>query len=390
VAEVDRILIVGGGIAGLSLATALTRRGLTPELVERSPAWPTVGAGIALHANAGRMLRTLGLGQAVARAAATLPGWSFLDQRGGLLCETDLADLWGEAGPCMGITRIRLQQILAGAAGSAKHRLGVAVTALAREAGRVSVGFSDGSSGGYDLVVGADGIYSTVRGLTVSPVPPEYAGLMSWRSVIPARPPGVINLMLLMGEGCFFGLVPVGDSGTYGFAGGERFDDPPPGRLERFRERFAGFGGPVPAYLAALEDDEQLHFGPIESLELDNWRDGRVVLIGDAAHATPPSMGEGGAMAWRTRWCWPSCSPPPARWRKRSRRTRPGAGRAPTGSSSRAGSPRRPGSCRPPSATPPCASGGTRCSATVTGRSSRPPDHRTRSNRAGRAGLREA
>jgi FAD-dependent urate hydroxylase len=299
VAEVDRILIVGGGIAGLSLATALTRRGLTPELAERSPAWPAVGAGIALHANAGRMLRTLGLGEAVARAAATLPGWSFLDQRGGLLCETDLADLWGEAGPCLGITRIRLQEILAGAAGSAKHRLGVAVTALAREAGRVSVGFSDGSSGGYDLVVGADGIYSTVRGLTVSPVPPEYAGLMSWRSVIPARPPGVTHLMLLMGEGCFFGLVPVGDGGTYGFAGagGERFDDPPPGRLERFRERFAGFGGPVPAYLAALEHDEQLHFGPIESLELDNWRDGRVILIGDAAHATPPSMGEGGAMA---------------------------------------------------------------------------------------------
>jgi salicylate hydroxylase len=72
-ADVDKILIVGGGIAGLSLATALGRHGFAPELVERSPAWPAIGAGIALHANAGRMLRALGLGDAVARSAATLP-----------------------------------------------------------------------------------------------------------------------------------------------------------------------------------------------------------------------------------------------------------------------------------------------------------------------------
>src|SRR5262249_40715765 len=159
-----------------------------------------------------------------------LPCFSFHDQQGGLLCQTDLADLWGEAGPCMGITRIRLQQILAAAAGNAQHRLGVAVTALARAAGRGWVGSGAGPSGGYDLVVGADGISRTVRGLTVSPVPPAYAGLMSWRSMIPARPPGLTHLMVLMGEGCFFGLVPVGGGGTYGFAGigGETVDHPPP------------------------------------------------------------------------------------------------------------------------------------------------------------------
>jgi 2-polyprenyl-6-methoxyphenol hydroxylase-like FAD-dependent oxidoreductase len=106
-------------------------------------------------------------------------------------------------------------------------------------------------------------------------------------------------MMVLMGEGCFFGLAPMGEGYTYGFGavGGTRFDDPLVGRLERFRRRFAGFGAPVPAYLAALQSDEQLHFGPIEWVEVDEWYRGRVVLIGDAAHAGPPHMGEGGCMA---------------------------------------------------------------------------------------------
>ena len=68
-------------------------------------------------------------------------------------------------------------------------------------------------------------------------------------------------------------------------------------RLDRLRRRFAAFGGPVPAYLAALQDDQQLHFGPIEWVKLDEWYRGRVILIGDAAHAGPPHMGEGGCMA---------------------------------------------------------------------------------------------
>lgn len=121
---------MGGGIGGLSLATALHRRGFEAELVERSAAWPAVGAGIALHANGVRVLRGLGLGEAIDQASAVLPRWSFHDQQGALLCETDLEGLWGEVGPCLGIARIRLQEILLGGAAAVPHRLGVAVTAL--------------------------------------------------------------------------------------------------------------------------------------------------------------------------------------------------------------------------------------------------------------------
>ena len=78
--------------------------------------------------------------------------------------------------------------------------------------------------------------------------------------------------MVLLGDGCFVGVVPVGGGHTYSFAAidSEQIDDPLPGRLSRFRRRFAAFGGPVPEYLAALESDEQLHFGPIEWVDLDS------------------------------------------------------------------------------------------------------------------------
>jgi FAD-dependent urate hydroxylase len=107
------------------------------------------------------------------------------------------------------------------------------------------------------------------------------------------------EMMVLMGEKSFFGVVPMGEGHTYGFGvvDGEPFEDPLAGRLDRFRRRFAEFDGPVPGYLAALQSDQNVHFGHIEWVELDEWHRGRVVLIGDAAHAGPPNMGEGGCMA---------------------------------------------------------------------------------------------
>jgi 2-polyprenyl-6-methoxyphenol hydroxylase-like FAD-dependent oxidoreductase len=185
-------------------------------------------------------------------------------------------------------------------AGSARHRLGVSLTTLTQDDDLVRVGLSDGASEDYDVVVGADGIHSTVRALAIGSSPPSYAGQMVWRSVITSRPHGIVdNIMVLMGDGCFFGLVPMGEGYTYGFGAvdAERFEDPLVGRLDRFRRRFAEFEGPVPEYLAALQSDQQLHVGPIEWVDVEPWYRGRVVLIGDAAHAGPPHMGEGGCMA---------------------------------------------------------------------------------------------
>ena len=123
-AGAERILIVGGGIGGLTLATALRRHGFTPELIELSPVWRTVGAGMAIHPNGLRVLRALGLGAAIERAGTVIGHWDYCDQRGAVLAETDLEALWGDVGPSIGITREELQRVLVAANADVPIRLG--------------------------------------------------------------------------------------------------------------------------------------------------------------------------------------------------------------------------------------------------------------------------
>src|SRR5262249_46615587 len=114
----------------------------------------------------------------------------------------------------VGFERRRVEQILVAGVEGASRRLRISIQSLAQDGDRVAVIFSDGSSGSYDLVVGADGISSTVRSLALGTRLPAYTGAMAWRSLAPI---GLTTLQFHLGEGCFFGLCPVGDGRTYGF-----------------------------------------------------------------------------------------------------------------------------------------------------------------------------
>ena len=289
-AKIGTILVVGGGVAGLTAAAALYQHGFTTELVERQQTWHALGAGFLVHPNGMRMLLSLGLAAGVMDAGAVVRRWQFCDEKGGVLSETDLEALWGDAGPCVGIERTKLQRALLPGVANVRCRLGTAVTSLSQDDRRVSVAFSDGSTGDYDLVVGADGIKSTVRALTLTTTAPSDLGAMNWRSIAPIRPAGLTALQLHLGDGCIFGLVPMGAGRTYGFAYvlEPRFHDPLEGRLERLRNRFATFSGRVREYLDLLERDDQVICSAMEWMESDKWHSGRVILIGDAAHASSP------------------------------------------------------------------------------------------------------
>ena len=143
-ATIETILVVGGGVAGLTAAVALHRQGFRTELVERQQTWQALGAGFLVHANGMRMLRSLGLAAGVENAGAVVGRWGFCDQQGEMLSETDLAALWGDAGPCIGIERPKLQRALLPGTADVHCRLGTSVTSLAQDGLRVSVGFSDG------------------------------------------------------------------------------------------------------------------------------------------------------------------------------------------------------------------------------------------------------
>jgi hypothetical protein len=218
-------------------------------------------------------------------------------EHGGVV--TDLEALWGDNGPFVGIKRVKLHSVLRSAAAAVPVRLGLTVETLVQQDTHVSVSFNDGSTGTYDLVVGADGVTSRVRALTLSMAPPVDGRQMVWRSIAPTRPHGLATLQFHLGDGCFFGLCPVDGGQTYGFANVTvaPFHEPVQGRLERLRQRFAGFGSVVQEYLAGLDSDEQIHCSSITWLEQAEWYAGRAVLIGDAAHASSPMMGQGGCLA---------------------------------------------------------------------------------------------
>ena len=298
--KIERVLIVGAGMAGLTLAISLRRQGVNPEIVERQPTWPVHGAGIYLVGNAMRALGSLNLADEVLHGGALIRTQTFLNHRGRKLTVIDTESVWVKCGPCVGVRRAHLQSVLVRALGAAEVRFAASVTAIAQHQDAAAVTFSDGTERSYDLVVGADGVRSTTRRLVFGNAQPRYCGQVGWRFLVQC-PASITGWTALMGDRGVFLIIPVGGGQAYCYADAavdKPFDDPLEGRLERLRARFASYASPAPEALAQLQSPEQVHFGAIEDILQEPWGVGSVLLIGDAAHATSPNMASGAAMAF--------------------------------------------------------------------------------------------
>jgi FAD-dependent urate hydroxylase len=296
IVEPQRVLVIGGGIAGLATARAFMRRGLEADVVDRAAAWAHPGAGMYLPANSVRALGFLGLEAALLDRAYEIRRQLFLDQRGRALLDVDLLGVWGATGPCVAISHGALHAVLRE---GVAVRLGATVTALDDDGSAVRASFADGSTGLYDVVVGADGVHSWVRSAVFSGADATFVGQASWRFLVDGLPE-IPHWTVRLAPGRAFLTIPLGRGRSYCYAdvNAESAHNPTAGDPEMLIDLYGDFAEPVPAILReALSNGEPPYFSPIEEVVQQPWVRGRVVLVGDAAHAMSPNMGEGAGMA---------------------------------------------------------------------------------------------
>ena len=298
-----KVLIVGGGPSGMALCICLRRMGLAVELIDEDRAWSPIGAGLSLNGASLRALDRVGVLERVSAAGHVHSAFELRDVSGRLLHRAETPPDPRGIPSGGGILRPVLHEILASEtrARGVRVRLGVKVASLADTGSTVRVRCTDGEQGEYDLVVGADGLHSQVRALLFPHSPkPRFTGQGCWRAVF-SRPRELDCVQMYMDAAHKAGLNPVSSDEMYMFL----LEHVPNHRrmpeerwVELLAKQLEPFGGIWPQLRAGLGARSRINYRPLETLLLSPpWHRGRVILIGDAAHATTPHAAYGCGLA---------------------------------------------------------------------------------------------
>lgn len=286
--------IIGGGIGGLTAALALARRGARVTVLERAGARREVGAGIQVSPNAGRVLEALGLTAAFHAASHSSHGVELRDQRGALVLHLDFAR-WRPQASFRTIHRARLVELLDTAARDhgVEIRLNTHVDSLPEAA----------------LLIGADGLHSRARRALNGTETPFFTGQTAWRAIIPDDDQQPLT-RVFMGGGRHLVSYPLGfgqrnlvavlERDNWAEERWSQTDDP-----ANMRREFAAFGGPVPGWLDRVTETGL--WGLFRHQVAARWQDGRMAILGDAAHPTLPFLAQGACMAIEDGWTLAAC-----------------------------------------------------------------------------------
>jgi 2-polyprenyl-6-methoxyphenol hydroxylase-like FAD-dependent oxidoreductase len=296
--------IVGGGIGGLTLAIALQKKGFQTKVYESAPEIRPVGAGIVLAANALKAYKAIGLDEEVIAAGKTMKSFCIRDSKGGELSKTEVNRVFKEYGAFtnLALHRADLHAVLQRNLRAGTLELNKSCESFDEEQGKVRLTFKDGTRTSEDYVIAADGIHSVFRRSFLKDSQLRYSGYTCWRGITTALPAefNFDQATETWGAGKRFGIVPLKNGKVYWFATlNAPKNDSVTSRYSGadLQKLFAGFHFPVRAIIAGTRPEDIIKNDIIDIPPIKKYAFGKVVLLGDAAHATTPNLGQGACMA---------------------------------------------------------------------------------------------
>ena len=294
-----RAIIIGGGIGGVTAGIALQQAGIDVIMLERAEELQEVGSGLPLWTNALSALQKLGLAEAIEAIGIPATAVKVSNWRGGILADLRSEDLFKELGTISTVVhRAELLAALLNAFDQEKVQLGATCVGFRQDTEHVYARLAGGQELSADVLIGADGLHSTIRAQLFGAQKPTYAGYTCWRGVADIDGTGLGTWT--WGKGYQFGITPMTKDRAYWFAQRytpEGMQDKECGRKCEVLELFNDWHDPIPRVIQATKEEHILRNDVYEQKHLRHWSHGRVTLLGDAAHAMTPNLGQGACLA---------------------------------------------------------------------------------------------